>query len=216
MEENDNLTQTQPEIAEPNADVGTTAEEPASDVTPAPQAEVVQTSVDSPVVQKSIFNEDEPIATPGDVAKKMHTDHFAVIMNKLAIFAMIASILIMIGQVVAFVAAGLGIFIFLMFLIVITVGTMGIVLLDPTVQRWWGYIQHFDEVTDKIKQVFDFLYMILPYLAAVGIVGAVISLICFGTNKAYAHPTRKVMAIISIVVLVFAFIFGLRVMGGAA
>lgn len=220
MEDNDNLTETQPEVVESSVDVAQTSDLATTQTTPepapAPEPEVVQTSTDTPIVQKPKFDEDEPIATPSDVAKKMHADHFCVILNKIAIFAMVASILIMIGQVVALFAAGVAILVLIMFLLVITICTLGIVLLDPTIQRLWGYVQHFDEVTDTIKQVFDFLYFLLPYLAGVGIVCAIVSIIGFTANKSFQHPTRKVMAIISIVILALAFVFGLRVVGGAA
>lgn len=212
MEDTDNSTEVQ-ETDGQNTDIVTTVNEQ-----PAPAEEQPATVVEQPATPPMVLHDfDEPDLsgpTPNNVARKIHADHFCVIMNKIAIFAMIAAIIIMVGEVVAFFAAGIGMLLLIMFLLVITVGTLGIVLLDENVRRWWGYIQHFDEITDTISRVFAFLYMILPYLSGIGIVCAIISLIGFGTNKSFRHPTRKVMAIISIVILALAFVFGLRI-GGA-
>ena len=206
--------ETQQNVAEPTTDIA-----PAPESTVAANEEPLQTAepqaiTPAPAVKISEVDETDINVTPKPIAKKMYADHFSVILNKLAIFAMVVSIVVMIGKVVAFFAAGIGIFLLIMFLICITGCTLGIALLSPTVQRWWGYIQHFDQVTDQINQVFAYLYGLLPYIAGVGIVCAIISIIGFSTNKTFAHPVRRVMAIISIVVLGLACVFGLRA-GGA-
>ena len=211
MEDQDNSAETQQDIVESNVDVA--ANTKATTPTVVETASTVETTfITQPTPPQPQIDEGD-LVTPGAIARKMHADHFSVILNKIAIFVMIASIIIMVGKVAVFFAAGIGMFLLIIFLFLITVGSLGIALLSPTVQRWWGYIQHFDEITDKINHVFAFLYTLLPYIAGVGIVCAVVSLICFKFNKAFLHPTRKVMAIISIVVLALAFAFGLRVGG---
>ncbi len=150
---------------------------------------------------------------PKNVSRAMHLDHFFVILNKLAILGMVFCIFAVIGQVIAFLSAGIALLFHFMFMIGATVLTLGLALTLPEFREMWGYVTDFSSYTEKINEFFNYVMAALPYVSGIALVISIVSIVGLSLNKHYRHPVRIVMACISCVVAAISLIFIL--VGGA-
>lgn len=151
--------------------------------------------------------------TPKNVSKAMHLDHFFVVLNKLAILGMLFCIFSVVGQVIAYLAAGIAFFVYIIFMFSATVLTLGIALASPEFREMWGYVKDFSSHTEKINEFFNYVMAALPYVSGIALVISIVSIVGLSLNKHYRHPVRIVMAGISCVVAAISLIFILA--GGA-
>lgn len=146
-------------------------------------------------------------SVPKNVSKAIYIDHFSVIINKLAILGMSFCLFAVIGQIITFVAVGVGFMLFITFLLTSTICTVGIVLLSEEFRKLWGYVKDFDQITNKLMTFFDYIVAALPYVSVATIALSITSIICFSKNKIYKHTARTVWAWISAVVAVITLVF---------
>ena len=171
----------------------TPAEEVSETLAEIPTQKDIQTFENDPRVKKQVL--------------LFNLRHLAFDLCNLSIVCVSFILLLILGQFVTVLVAFLAAAILFVFLIFISVVTVGVVYATTDIGKMWGW---FGSLTDGSSAFLQFLQKLLvctPYVCAVGIVAAVGSIICYSFSKNYKSTPRIVVSGIMIGLCVIGIIF---------
>ena len=156
-----------------------------------------QTETNSVEVVQPV-TEFEPIVAPKELQHSMNLDHLGVVLSNLTIFGMIFAISVLLGKIVFFVFMGLAFITLFMVCIMLIVVTCGIVLLSQSFNDFFHHVAHMGDDMDKVMQVFDMFYSILPYYSFAFVAISLCSILCLKFNKNFKHTGRFITSCIAL------------------
>ncbi|MBR1925680.1 MAG: hypothetical protein IJ837_02370 [Clostridia bacterium] len=143
---------------------------------------------------------------------RMNVKHLGKVLANLAFFVMAYCLIVSFGSFITTLIAFFIAFVIIVFMLVITIGSLGLIYANPNVAKGWSYATAVMDGNSSIVNFFITLFQSIPYVSACGILIAVGAILCLKFSKSGKHTTRYAFLGIAIAVFVVDFILAV---GGA-
>ena len=145
------------------------------------------------------------------IQTKMNIEHLGKILANLAFFVLVYCLIVSFGSFITTLIAFFIAFVIIVFMLVITIGTLGLIYANPNVAKGWSYATAVMDGNSSIVNFFITLFQSIPYVSACGILVAVGAILCLKFSKSGRHTSRYVF--LGIALAVFAIDFVLSIGG---